>query len=61
MAQNLKGDDITLQTKWTGSIYDSSFFFNPRLVKYRQPDHLKIPFWLTPAKHYVGAAWYQKK
>jgi hypothetical protein len=61
MAENGKGDPITLQTKWTGSIYDSSFFFNPRLAKYREPDNLHIPFWLTPAKHYLGAAWYQKE
>jgi len=60
MAENRKGDDISLQTKWTGSIYDSSFYFNPRLAKYRQPGNIHIPFWLTPAKHYVGAAWYQK-
>jgi len=60
MAENLKGDDITLKTKWTGSIYDSSYFFHPRLAKYRKPGNLKIPFWLTPAKHYTGAAWYQK-
>ncbi len=61
MAQNLKGDDITLQTKWTGSIYDSSYYFNPHLAKYRQPGNIHIPFWLTPAKHYVGAAWYQRQ
>ncbi|MFD2580922.1 sugar-binding domain-containing protein [Pedobacter vanadiisoli] len=60
MAENLKGDDITLKTKWTGSIYDSSYFFHPRLEKYRKPGNLKIPFWLTPAKHYTGVAWYQK-
>nr|WP_294895339.1 sugar-binding domain-containing protein [uncultured Pedobacter sp.] len=60
MAENNKGDDITLKTQWTGSIYDSSFFFNPRLEKYRKEGNLKIPFWLTPKKHYVGAAWYQK-
>ncbi|MGO4770559.1 sugar-binding domain-containing protein [Flavobacterium sp. W22_SRS_FK3] len=61
MAEFLKGDDITLKTKWTGSIYDSSFYFIPRLEKYRQPGNIHIPFWLTPAKHYVGAAWYQKE
>jgi len=61
MAENLKGDPITLQTKWTGSIYDSSYYFNPRLEKYRRPDNIHIPFWLTPARHYVGAAWYQKE
>ncbi len=56
-----KGDVVTLQTKWTGSIYDSSWFFNPRFAKYRQPGNLKFPFWLTPDKYYVGAAWYQKE
>jgi hypothetical protein len=61
MLTNGKGDDVTLQTKWTGSIYDSSWFFNPRMEKYRQPGNLKFPFWLTPAKYYVGAAWYQKE
>lgn len=61
MAEFLKGDEITLKTKWTGSIYDSSFYFIPRLEKYRQPGNVHIPFWLTPAKHYVGAAWYQKE
>jgi hypothetical protein len=61
MAERSKGDDVTLQTKWTGSIYDSSFFFRPSLAKYRAPDNLKIPFWLTPAKYYVGRAWYQKE
>ena len=61
MAENRKGDNVTLTTKWTGSIYDSSFFFRPSLAKYRTPDNLKIPFWLTPAKHYTGVAWYQKE
>jgi hypothetical protein len=61
MLTNGNGDDVTLQTKWTGSIYDSSWFFNPRMEKYRQPGNLKFPFWLTPAKYYVGAAWYQKE
>ncbi|WP_029288447.1 sugar-binding domain-containing protein [Pedobacter sp. R20-19] len=60
MAENLKGDEISLKTKWTGSIYDSSYFFHPRLAKYRKPGNIKIPFWLTPARHYTGAAWYQK-
>ncbi|MBC8052653.1 MAG: beta-glucuronidase [Sphingobacteriaceae bacterium] len=61
MAGNLKGDDITLKTKWTGTIYDSSFYFNPAMAKYREPGNIHIPFWLSPAKHYVGPAWYQKQ
>ncbi len=51
----------SLKTIWTGSIYDSSWFFNPAMEKYRKKDSLKFPFWLTPVKRYVGAAWYQKQ
>ncbi len=61
MSENLKGDDITLETKFTGSIYDSSWYYNPAMEKYRQAGNLKMPFWLTPAKHYVGAAWYSRE
>jgi hypothetical protein len=60
MTENLKGDDITLKTPWEGSIYDSSYYYNPRLAKYRIPGKLKIPFFLTPNKHYIGCAWYGK-
>ena len=61
MMENGKGDDVTVNTKWTASIYDSSWFFDPRMAKYRQPDNLKIPFWLTPPKYFIGAAWYQRE
>jgi len=61
MLENGKGDDVTVNTQWTASIYDSSWFFDPRMAKYREPGNLKLPFWLTPAKHYVGAAWYQRE
>ncbi|MDD5185161.1 MAG: beta-glucuronidase [Paludibacter sp.] len=60
MVENLKGYDITLNTKFTASIYDSSWFFNPRMEKYRKLGNIKMPFWLTQLKHYVGLAWYQK-
>ena len=58
---NHKGEEVTLQTKWTGSIYDSSWFFIPRFAKYRRPGNIKFPFWLTPEKYYVGPAWFQKE
>lgn len=61
MNTNGKGDDVTLTTAWTASIYDSSYFFHPRLEKYRRPYNLKLPFWLTPEKHYTGYAWYKKE
>lgn len=55
------GDEPTLKTDWTGSIYDSSWYFNPAMEKYRQPGSVKFPFWLTPVKHYKGIAWFQKE
>ncbi|MDR1121404.1 MAG: beta-glucuronidase [Dysgonamonadaceae bacterium] len=58
MPEMLKGDDVSLNTLWEGSLYDSSFYYNPRLEKYRQADNLKFPFFLTPDKHYIGWAWY---
>jgi hypothetical protein len=61
MAENGKGDDITVITKWTGEIVDSSWFKNPAMEKYRQPGNVKVPFWLQPEKYYTGMAWYQRK
>ncbi|HWS01084.1 MAG TPA: hypothetical protein VN249_10745 [Prolixibacteraceae bacterium] len=61
MSTNGKGDDITLNTKWTGQVVDSSYFKNPEYAKYREPGNIKIPFWLQSLKHYQGAAWYQKE
>ena len=55
------GNEPDLNTKWTGSIYDSSWYFNPAMKKYQKPGNMKFPFWLTPEKHFVGMAWYQKK
>lgn len=46
MTSNGKGDDITLQTPWTGSIFDSSWFVKPAYARYRQPGNIKVPFWL---------------
>ncbi|WP_321334234.1 sugar-binding domain-containing protein [uncultured Bacteroides sp.] len=61
MPEKLKGDDVTVQTKWTGSLYDSSYYYNPYMEKYRVEGNIKLPFFLTPDKHYVGVAWYQKE
>jgi len=61
MNSNGKGFDISLGTKWTGSIVDSTYFTEPEYAKYREPGNFKVPFWLQPLKHYVGAAWYQKE
>jgi GH18 family chitinase len=54
------GDDVTVETKWTGQIVDPSFFTSPRYEPYRRPGNVKVPFWLQPDKHYVGPAWYER-
>jgi hypothetical protein len=61
MAENGKGDEVTVNTDWTGDIVDKSYFTDKKYEKYRQPGNIKIPFWLKPVKYYKGAAWYQKE
>lgn len=56
-----KGDDISINTKWVGQIVDSAWYHAPEYEPYRREGQIKVPFWLTPDKHYVGVAWYQKK
>ncbi|MEO6633376.1 MAG: sugar-binding domain-containing protein, partial [Mucilaginibacter sp.] len=59
MTSNHLGDEITVNTQWTGGIEDSSWFYKPEYARYRKTGHIKIPFWLQPEKYYKGAAWYQ--
>ena len=61
MAENGKGDEVTVKTDWTGEIVDRSYFTDKKYEKYRQPGNIKIPFWLKPVKYYKGVAWYQKE
>ncbi len=60
-AEHGYGDDVSVDTQWTGKIVDQSWFTDAKYEKYRQPGSVKIPFWLTPVKHYVGPAWYQRR
>src|ERR1044072_3501464 len=61
LTTNNIGDDITLTTPWTGDIIDSSYFTKPEYAKYREPNNIKVHFWLQPTKYYKGGAWYQKE
>jgi hypothetical protein len=60
MTENGKGDDISVNTHWYGGIVDRSWYTDAKYAKYRQPGNIKLPFWLTPSKHYIGAAWYRR-
>ncbi len=55
------GNDISVNTPWTGSIVDSSWFHEPQYAQYRKPGKIKVPFWLQPVKYYKGAAWYARE
>ena len=60
MLTNGKGDPVSVNTQWTGSLYDSSYYFNPYMERYRHEGQMKFPFFLTPERHFVGAAWYRR-
>ena len=61
MASNGKGEEVSVNTDWTGDIVDRSYFTDKKYEKYRQPGNIKIPFWLKPVKYYKGAAWYTRE
>jgi hypothetical protein len=60
MAENGRGDAVTVDTKWVGGIVDRSWFTAVRFAPYRKSGNIRLPFWLTPSSVYVGAAWYQR-
>ncbi|MHC4518220.1 MAG: discoidin domain-containing protein [Planctomycetota bacterium] len=61
MPENGHGNEVTVETEWTGSIIDKSWYTDEKYEPYRRADNIKVPFWLTPVKHYIGPAWYQKE
>ncbi|MCK5370595.1 MAG: hypothetical protein KAQ62_18660, partial [Cyclobacteriaceae bacterium] len=54
MTTNGKGNTISVHTKWTAGIADSSWYFGDKYAKYREPGNVKIPFFLQPVKYYAG-------
>ncbi|RCK70181.1 glycoside hydrolase [Desertihabitans brevis] len=55
------GDEITVDTPWTGMVVDRSFFTDERYAPYREPGNVAVPFWLQPRRYYRGAAWFQRE
>lgn len=55
------GDPVSVNTPWTGSMWNDAWYKSDFYEKYRSPENTKVVFWLTPDKYYVGKAWYQKK
>jgi hypothetical protein len=54
------GDKPSARTQWTSRI-GMTLLEDPRFAEYVQSDDFKCPFWLTPDRHYVGRAWYQRQ
>lgn len=54
------GNPITVETKWTGGIFDRSYFTAEEYAPYRAPGEVKVPFWLQPETHFVGIATYAR-
>ncbi len=55
------GEDIAVDTKWTGDVGAERWLNGPQYAPYRQTGHIKVPFFLQPDKHFVGVAWYQRE
>jgi hypothetical protein len=54
------GDPVSMQTQWTGNL-SKTWTSDPYYRQYQTPENFKMPFWLQPDRHYVGAAWYQRQ
>ncbi len=54
------GDPVSMETKWTGNL-NKIWTSDPYYKQYQTPGNFKMPFWLQPDRHYVGAAWYQRQ
>ncbi len=55
-----QGNPITLQTPWVLTQYDRFWFLRDDYKAYLEPGKIVVPFLSQPARHYLGAAWYQR-
>ena len=54
------GDEISITTPWVLSLYDKNWHLREEYKAYTAPGQVKVPFLSQPARHYLGAAWYQR-
>lgn len=55
------GDPISASTPWVLSLYDKNWNQRADYQAYTTPGNVKVPFLSQPARHYLGAAWYQRE
>ena len=60
LQQSRLGEPVAVDTKWTGGIFDQSYFSSPEYAPYREPGNIKVPFWLQPETHFTGEAEYER-
>lgn len=61
LAEQGIGDPPSLETPWIGRIQNPEWFKAPEFARYATADNFKFPYWLTPERHYVGAAWFERE
>jgi len=54
------GDEISTGTPWVLSLYDHFWFLRADYAACTNAGNVKVPFISQPARHYLGAAWYQR-
>jgi beta-galactosidase len=54
------GDPISPTTPWVLSLYDHFWYLRADYAAYTNAGSVKVPFLCQPARHYLGAAWYQR-
>ena len=56
------GNEITPTTPWVVALGDAWWKLQPAALRdhFSQPGHVEVPFLSQPARHYLGAAWYQR-
>lgn len=53
------GDPVSMNTRWIGNITEL-WQSDPYYEQYQDLNDFRMPFWLQPDRHYVGAVWYQR-
>lgn len=59
--ENKIGNDIDLNTPWTGFTGGGGWKRKKKYAPYREPGNIKVPFWLQPLKYYKGKAVYTRE
>ncbi len=54
------GEAPTKDSPWIGNVRQEELV-RPRYQRYLGDDDFHMPFWLTPKRMYVGAAWYRRE